>query len=86
MNKKNFGVLIRGAGWVSTQHLAAFHENPATRVVAVSSRSLVGARKRASEAGLKEADGYDNFAEALRRPDVDIVCVCTPPHIHSIPL
>jgi predicted dehydrogenase len=82
MGQRTFGVLIHGAGWVSTQHLAAFANNPATRVLAVSSRTLASARRRAQEAGLKPAASYDNFAEALRHPGVDIVAICTPQQVH----
>ncbi len=82
MAKKTYGVLIHGAGWVSGQHAAAFKNNPATRVVAVSSRSLASARRRVAESGLDGAACYDDFAQALRHPAVDIVSVCTPQHVH----
>ena len=82
MRKKTYGVLIHGAGWVSGQHATAFAGNPATRVVAVSSRSLASARKRAQEAGLTNVACYDDFAAALRHPGVDIVSICTPQHVH----
>lgn len=39
MNRK-LGVLIHGAGWVSTQHVDAFMGNPHTDVVAISSRKI----------------------------------------------
>jgi len=80
--KKTYGVLIHGAGWVSTQHIAAFKNNPATKVVAVSSRKLESARRRAAEAGLTDVACYDDLAEALRNPVVDIVSICTPQHVH----
>jgi len=82
MSKRTFGVLIHGAGWVATQHLAAFGHNPATRVLAISSRTLASARRRAAEAGLKQAACYDDFAQALRHPGVDIAVICTPQHVH----
>ena len=80
--KKTYGVLVHGAGWVSSQHLAAFRQNPSTRVVAVSSRRLDSARKRAAEAGLSDVAVYDDFGKALRHEGVDIVSICTPQHIH----
>lgn len=82
MATKTYGVRIHGAGWVSAQHAAAFAQNPAARVVAVSSRSLASARRRASEAGLQDVACLDDLADALRHPDVDIVSICTPQHIH----
>jgi len=80
MNK--LGVLIHGAGWVSTQHIAAFQRNPRTQVLAVSSRTLKSARKRIAEAGLKDVTAYDNLDKALAHPGVDIVSICTPQHLH----
>lgn len=82
MNEKKLGVLIHGAGWVSTQHIAAFQRNPATEIVAISSRQLASARRRAEEAGLADVGLYDDLDQALRHPGVDIVVVCTPQHVH----
>ena len=82
MKKKTFGVLIHGAGWVSTQHIAAFLNNPATQIVAISSRSLAGARRRAQESGLRGVAVYDDLEKALRHKGVDIVSICTPQHLH----
>jgi len=82
MKNDKIGVLIHGAGWVSTQHLAAFQNNPHTEVLAVSSRSLASARLRAAEAGLDPAAAYDDYEHALRHPGVDAVAVCTPQHVH----
>jgi len=80
---KKFGVLIHGAGWVSTQHIAAYQHNPHTTILAVSSRSMERARRRIEEFGLHNAAWYDNLEQALAHPDVDIVSVCTPQHIHG---
>jgi predicted dehydrogenase len=80
---KRMGVLIHGAGWVSTQHIKAFQNNPHTRVVAISSRRLQSAEKRAQEANLKDVFLTTDYDKALEREDVDIVCVCTPAHLHA---
>lgn len=77
-----YGVLIHGAGWVSSQHIAAYQGNPRTRVVAISSRSKESARKRAEEAELESVSLYQDLDEALKHPNVDIVSVCTPQHLH----
>ena len=55
MSQRKRGVLIHGAGWVSTQHIQAFSGNPRTEVVAICSRTVDGARKRATESGLDVA-------------------------------
>lgn len=82
MNKSSLGVLIHGAGWVSTQHIAAFTNNPHTHVAAISSRRIESARQRAEEAGLTEVGLYDDLDAALQHEGVDIVCVCTPQQVH----
>jgi predicted dehydrogenase len=79
---RRLGVLVHGAGWVSTQHIEAFRRNPATEVVAISSRRLDSARKRAADAGL-DVPCFDSLARALRTPGIDIVSVCTPQHVHA---
>ena len=80
---KKLGVLVHGAGWVSTQHIKAFQNNPHTQVVAISSRKQESAQKRADEAGLKGIQVTTDYAKALENPDVDIVSVCTPQHLHA---
>jgi predicted dehydrogenase len=82
MANQTYGVLIHGAGWVSSQHIAAFKQNPATRIIAISSRSLASARRRAKESGLDDVACFEDLNEALRHPGVDIVSICTPQHVH----
>jgi predicted dehydrogenase len=80
-SRKKLGVLIHGAGWVAGQHAAAFTENPASEVVAVSSRRMASADRLVEEQGLNAAT-YDDLDAALAHDGVDIVCVCTPQHVH----
>jgi predicted dehydrogenase len=82
MSSEYYGVLIHGAGWVSTQHIAAFVKNPHTRVLAISSRTFDSARRRATAAGLSGVALYDDLEKALAHPGVDIVSICTPQHAH----
>ena len=50
---KTLGVLVHGAGWVSTQHIAALQRNPAhARSWRFAARSIEEARCRATEFGL----------------------------------
>ena len=81
-NSEKLGVLIHGAGWVASQHAAAFKNNPATEVVAVSSRSKTSAERLVEEAGLTGAATFDDLDSALACEGVDIVCIRTPQHIH----
>ena len=83
MAKKKLGVLVHGAGWVSTQHIMAFHNNPDTEVVAISSRKLASCKTRAEEAGLEGIGLYNNYEKALQHEGVDIVAVCTPQRYHA---
>jgi len=82
MAERKLGVLIDGAGWVSTQHIAAYGSNPHTEVVAISSRSTDSARRRADADGLDVAC-YDDLGRALAHDGVDVVSVCTPQHLHA---
>jgi predicted dehydrogenase len=82
MAQRKLGALIHGAGWVSTQHIHAYRNNPHTEVVAICSRKLESARRRAAEAGL-DVPCYDDLERALAQDGVDIVSVCTPQHVHA---
>lgn len=77
-----FGVAIQGAGSVATEHIKAFAGHPATRVVAIGSRTKEGAQRKAEELGVS-CDIYDDYDQLLEHPDVDIVAICTPPDRHA---
>ena len=79
---KKLGVLINGAGWVSTQHISAFKNNSQAEIRAISDINLETARRRAAEYGL-DVPCFDNLEEALQHPGIDIVSVCTPQHVHA---
>lgn len=82
MGTSVYGVLVHGAGWVSSQHIAAYQKNPATEIRAVCDRSLERAQARAKSAGLTNVAIYDDFEKALKHPGIDIVSICTPQHVH----
>lgn len=83
MGDRELGVLVQGAGWVSGEHIKAFQKNPHTRVVAISSRRMETVRRRAQEGGLEGIGMYTDLDRALKHEGVDIVSVCTPPHLHA---
>ena len=83
MQEAKLHVLVHGAGWVAGEHIRAFAANPHTEVVAISSRRLASCRARAEEAGLTRVGLYADYEEALANEHVDIVCVCTPQHLHA---
>lgn len=77
-----YGILIDGAGWVARQHAAAYRNRSDCRIAAVHDVSRVRASQLIAELGLENVDVYDNLTAALRHPDLDVVSVCTPQHIH----
>ncbi|MEM4246420.1 MAG: Gfo/Idh/MocA family oxidoreductase [Candidatus Bathyarchaeia archaeon] len=83
MVEKRLGVGIQGAGWVSGEHIKAFTKNPHTEVVAISSRTLEGARKKAQETALSGVNFYTSIDDLLADEKVDIVSICTPQQLHA---
>ncbi len=83
MSKGELGVLIHGAGWVAGEHIKAFQQNPHTRVVAVSDRSLEIVQRRARESGLEGIGMYTRLDQALEHGGVNVVSICTPQHLHA---
>jgi len=82
MADKQYGILIIGAGWVSTQHISAYVNNPDAKVLAICDINPDNARKRAEEAGLSDVALYDNAKDALKHDGIDAISICTPQHIH----
>ena len=82
MKGRTYGVLVVGAGWVSTQHVAAYANNPCTTVVAICDCSRDKAKQRIREARLAGVAVYEDIETALEHPDVDVVLICTPQHVH----
>ncbi|MFM1919897.1 MAG: hypothetical protein RLZZ303_1531 [Candidatus Hydrogenedentota bacterium] len=75
------GVGIVGTGWVSGEHIRAFQRNPHTKVIALCGRTPAKARAKADECGL-DCETTDNFQHLLDHPDIDIISIATPPHVH----
>ena len=81
---KEYGVLIVGTGWVSGEHIRAFSMNLHSKVVAIVSRNAQKGRQKAASCGLgNDVVIYTDYDEALKDPHVDIVCICTPNHLHA---
>ena len=85
MNDRVLGVGLVGPGWVAAQHLQAFQANPHTRIVALCGRNEARARKRLSDAGVSvpEARFTTRYQDLLSAPDVDIISIATPNHLHA---
>ena len=80
---KQYGVLIVGTGWVSGEHIRAFSMNPNSKVVAIVSRDAQKGKIKAVECGVPDVTVYTDYDEALKDERVDIVCICTPNHMHA---
>lgn len=78
------GIGIIGCGMIAEYHANAVNEIDGARVVAAFSRNRSNAEKIAGIAG-HSCQIYDDLAEMLRRPDLDVVCVCTPSGAHMEP-
>jgi predicted dehydrogenase len=79
---KVLGAAIFGAGWVAGEHAKAYQACPRTRLVAVGSRKLESARKCADSAGISDAFVTTDFDALLKRPDVELISITTPPDLH----
>ena len=82
MSQLGFGII--GCGLIARFHAAAIKEIPQAKLVAVQSRNPATAAKVQEVAGLS-CSTYTDIAEMLRRPDLDVVCICTPSGNHLKP-
>jgi predicted dehydrogenase len=82
---ERLGVAIQGAGNVSTEHLRAYLNNPHVEVVAIGSRTLEGAERKARQVGLDRSRVrlYDDYADLLADRRVDAISICTPHTRHA---
>lgn len=78
------GVGIVGLGWVSTEHIRAFQQNPHTEVRGLCSRTEGNAKAKAAECGLSLDVGlYTDFTKMVAEDGIDIISIATPPHVHK---
>ncbi len=76
------GVGVVGTGWVSTEHIKALEATGKAEIVALTSRTEEGARRKAEELGLK-CELFTDYEKMLAHPEVEIVCIDTPNHLHA---
>src|SRR5262245_22841530 len=74
------GVMILGAGRVSTAHARAVAETPGAKLVAIADVDKGRADAFAEKHG---AQAYSDYAEGLKRDDVHIVTIALPHHLHE---
>jgi predicted dehydrogenase len=82
---RGLGVGVVGIGWVATQHLTAFLRNPHARIVYLCGRDEARVRERLAKAGIACPDARftRRFNDLLKSPDVDIISIATPNHLHA---
>jgi predicted dehydrogenase len=82
---RTLGVGIVGIGWVALQHLAAFRHNPAADVRYLCGRNAARVRERLARAGIPDGGWRitTRYEDLLDAPDVDIIAIATPNHLHA---
>ncbi len=77
-------VAIIGCGKVSRGHIRAWQARGDARIVLLVDISPAIAEQRRAEMGLPPDTAIaEDYGEALARPDVDLVDICTPSHCHA---
>ena len=73
-------VAIIGAGLQCRRRAPAIREFPGTELALIDSLQLAHAQDMAGKMG---CEASADWRKAVERPDIDIVVVCTPPHVHA---
>jgi predicted dehydrogenase len=79
-DEKTVGIGIVGAGFARTTQIPGFLNCKGARVVAITSRHRERAASVATEFGIEHV--ADDWRELVKRDDVDLVSVVTPPATH----
>lgn len=82
MSNTPIGVGIVGTGRISDLHAIEYLQNPKGRIVALCDRNTELAEQRARQWGLPEAAIAGDLDALLARPDVDLVEILLPHHLH----
>ncbi|GIU82163.1 MAG: oxidoreductase [Pyrinomonadaceae bacterium] len=79
-NLETVRIGVIGTGFGRTVQIPSFLKIEGAKVVSVASASLEKARKTAEEFGIEHFT--DDWRETVKREDVDLVCITTPPIFH----
>ena len=79
------GVGVCGIGWCASQHIAALQRNPHVVVTWLCGRDADRTRANLAKYGLAlpGARITTRYEELLAAPDVDIISIATPNHLHA---
>jgi len=80
MHERTLGFAIVGCGVIAPFHARAISDLPNARLVAVMDLHEERAAQRGAEFGVEHSTDLE---DVLRRPDVDVVCVCVPSGRHA---
>jgi predicted dehydrogenase len=79
-NEKIIGIGIVGAGFARTTQIPGFRNCKGARIVAITSRHRERAESVAAEFGIEHV--AEDWRELVKREDIDLVSVVTPPATH----
>ncbi|MBU9827037.1 Gfo/Idh/MocA family protein [Rahnella perminowiae] len=77
---KTLQAAVIGCGAIHTCHVAAIRQNPECRLRAIAECDIGKGRALAQEYG---CDFYTDYHEMLRDPQIDVVHICLPHHLHK---
>ena len=82
---RKLGVAVCGVGWCASQHIAAFLRNPHTQVTWLCARDAARATANLEKYGLRVPNARitTRYEDLLGAPDVDLVSIATPNHLHA---
>ena len=78
---KKIGIGFIGTGFTRTVQMPAFAKCADARLVSVASGRAENAKAAADEFGIEHHTG--DWRETVAHPDVDLVCITTPPVLHK---
>lgn len=77
---KTVGIGIIGTGFARRVQIPAFMRCDGARVMSVASKSIENAQFTADEFGIGHLT--DDWRDTIAHPEVDLVCITTPPNLH----
>ncbi len=81
MKNKIIHAAVIGGGAIGRAHVEGFQQHPQARVVALAESNAKRGRAVAAEFGISSVAA--DYRDLLRRPDVDVVSIALPNHLHA---
>lgn len=82
MTTQPLRVGLIGTGRISDLHAIEYLQNPDARIVALCDRDVAQARGKATAWGIPDVAIHDDIDAFLARPDLDLVEILLPHHLH----